>query len=77
MDKLNKSIEIKGGVSKGDLTDVAIDFAVDALFHSIEQIIDVNKEMKEALIKAEYGINSAIKYIDQSIHAILIYKASY
>lgn len=77
LDKLNKSIEIKGGVSKGDLTDVAIDFAVDALFHSIEQIIDVNKEMKEALIKAEYGINSAIKYIDQSIHAILIYKASY
>ena len=76
LDKLNKSIEIKGGVSKGDLTDVAIDFAVDALFHSIEQIIDVNKEMKEALIKAEYGINSAIKYIDQSIHAILIYKAS-
>ncbi|WP_283686671.1 TlpA disulfide reductase family protein [Dysgonomonas sp. Marseille-Q5470] len=76
LDKLNKSIEIKGGVSKGDLTDVAIDFAIDALFHSIEQIIDVNKEMKEALIKAEYGINSAIKYIDQSIHAILIYKAS-
>lgn len=76
LDSLNKSIEIKGNLSKSDLTNVAIDIAIDTIFNSIEQVANMNKEMKEALIKVEESINNATQYIDKSIGAIMIYKAS-
>lgn len=76
LDKLSKSIDIKKSVSKGDIANVAIEVGIHAIFTSIEQIIKMNREMKKALMISEQNINKAIKYIEQSISAILIYKAS-
>lgn len=76
LDKLSNSFESKGAVSKNDLALAVIEVGVDTLINSIEQVININEEVKEAIIKVEEGINSAIKYLNQSTQAIQIYKAS-
>lgn len=76
LDGLNKSINIKGDISKNDLINVGIDVTIDTIFQSVEHIINMNKDMKEALIKAEENINKATQYIEKSIEAIMLYKAS-
>lgn len=72
----DEAINIEEDVTKEDLAGLAVDIAIETLSEFVDHVFNMNKRTKEALIAIEQDIAKVFEYLEKSLSAILIYKAS-